>query len=207
MGRAYVSVQTAPLGKRSVKGRSRKGEIGRDTVRKTSDEYVAAVIADFSDTIRTRVERIAAVGGTLPSPDELADQLAQTLPDVPDELSPLYAGIAPFYTSDGAMRQLGGITKQALASRRAAESILAMRAGDGTWLYPAWQFTGDGHIHAVLVPVLKALRGVDGWVAGVWLTSEHPDLGNRSPRQALREGLEPQAVADLAAHDMAKLVA
>ncbi|WP_183407752.1 hypothetical protein [Nocardioides marmoriginsengisoli] len=177
------------------------------TRRSTADKYAEEVVADLRETLRRRIERIAATGATLPSPEALADLLAQTLPDVPDELDPHFADLAPFYASDGAIRQLGGISKQALADRRRSETVLAMRSGDGPWLYPAWQFTGDGRIHPALAPVLKALRGSDGWVAGVWLTSEHPDLDGRSPRTALREGTDPHTVAALAAHDMAALAA
>lgn len=65
-----------------------------------------------------------------------------------------------------------------------------MRTADGQWLYPAWQFTGGGGIHPVLVPVLKALRGLDRWAAGVWLVAAHPDLSGSSPRQALRDGAD-----------------
>jgi hypothetical protein len=177
------------------------------TRRSTPGEYTDEVVAYLKEALVRRIERIAASGGTLPAPDDLAALLARSLPDVPDELDPHFADLAPFYASDGAMRQLGGISKQALAERRRHETILAMRTGDGTWLYPAWQFTGDGRIHAVLAPALKALRGVDGWVAGVWLTSEHPDLEDVSPRAALRNGVDPAAVAALAAHDIAALVA
>ena len=80
-------------------------------------------------------------------------------------------------------------------------------AGDGQWLYPAWQFTGDGRVHGVLAPVLKALRGLDRWAAGVWLVSAHPDLDGSSPREALRAGTDADSVARLAQHDKTTLVA
>lgn len=94
-----------------------------------------------------------------------------------------------------------------LDSRRTNQTVLAMQTGDGHWLYPAWQFTGQGSIHAALAPVLKALRGLDRWMAGVWLVAEHPDLGGRSPRRALRNGVDSGDVARLALHDKQALAA
>lgn len=77
-----------------------------------------------------------------------------------------------------------------------------MQTQDGTWLYPAWQFAGDGTVHEVLRVVLQVMRGVDPWVAGVWLVNAHPDLENASPRQALAAGVAPEVVAAIAQHDI-----
>ena len=147
-------------------------------------------------------------GSALPEPHDLALLLGAGLPGAgPADLDPHFDGLGPFYDSSGALHQLGGVTKQALASRRTNESVLAMRTGDGQWLYPAWQFSGDGGVHPVLVPALKALRGLDRWAAGVWLVTAHPDLSGSSPRQALRDGTDPETVARLARRDTAALVA
>jgi hypothetical protein len=154
-----------------------------------------------------RIRRLAETGSPVPEPADLAALIGAGLPAAPAELDPHYADIGPFYDSAGAMRQLGGVTKQALDSRRSNQTVVAMQTGDGHWLYPAWQFTGNGGIHPVLVPVLKALRGLNRWAAGVWLVSAHPSLDGRSPRQALREQVDPRLVARLALHDKTSLVA
>lgn len=172
-----------------------------------ASQYTDDVLAVLSERLAARVDRLQAAGAELPAPDQLAALLEANLPDVPAALDPYYADLAPFYTSDGAMRQLGDISKQALQQRRSHGSVLALRTGDGTWLYPAWQFTGAGSVHPVLAPVLRALRQVDGWVAGTWLVQPHPDLEGRSPREALRAGRPGPEVAELAAHDVATLVA
>lgn len=171
------------------------------------ERYTAEVLASVEERVRERVTRLAVSGTVLPSPEELADLLGANLPDTPTDLDPHFADLSPFYATDGAMHQLGGITKQALDSRRRTQSVLAMQTGDGTWLYPAWQFDGHGSIHGVLTPVLKALRGMDRWQAGVWLVADNPDLGGVSPRQALREGVAPADVARVAEHDRQQLVA
>ena len=173
----------------------------------TPQEYTRAVLAEVQVDLLERVGRLQRAGTPLPAPSLLAELLRANLPDTPSGVDPHYADVGPFYDSRGAARQLGGISKQALSERRRTRSVLAMRAGDGTWLYPAWQFTGTGTVHPVLAPVLRALGAVDRWAAGVWFVSEHPGLGGRSPRASLREGDDPREVAAVAAGDAATLAA
>ena len=176
--------------------------------RVTPQMYVDTLLAQVRPRLLERVNRLAENGTEVLDPGELAGLLEAGLPDAgPAEVHPYYAAVGPFYDTAGARRQLGGVTKQALDSRRGSQTILAMQTGDGHWLYPAWQFTGQGTIHPVLVPVLKQLRGLDRWMAGVWLTNAHPSLEGRTPRQALAEHVDPQVVASLAAQDKATLVA
>lgn len=196
----------APRG-RPAASPAAQGAAAASVGRLSPERYTAEVLAGIERRLRERVTRLAASGTLLPSPQELADLLGSNLPDTPTELDPHFADLGPFYASDGAMRQLGGLTKQALDSRRRTQTVLAMQAGDGTWLYPAWQFDGLGSIHRALTPVLKALRSVDRWQAGVWLVAEHPDLGGVSPRHALRDGVAPADVARVAEHDRQRLVA
>lgn len=167
----------------------------------TPRTYTNQVLDEVEPRILGLVIKLTESGVDLPDPKDLARLLQANLPEVSAELDPHYADIGPFYASGGAIRQLGGGTKQALDSRRRSQTVLAMQTGDGTWLYPAWQFTGQGGIHAVLAPVFKALRGIDRWLAGVWLVSDHPDLSGRSPRRALRDGVDPDVVARLAVRD------
>ncbi|MFT3873048.1 MAG: hypothetical protein QM714_10440 [Nocardioides sp.] len=177
--------------------------------RVSAETYVDSVLNELRVALLPRVARLAEAGWAVPAPSDLADLLGAGLPaaGVDVALDEHFADLGPFYDSAGARLQLGLRTKQALDSRRKTQTVLAMQTGDGTWLYPAWQFTGDGQVHHVLRPALKALRGMDRWQAGVWLVSEHPDLGDISPRQALREGVDPAAVARVAAHDKAALAA
>lgn len=171
-------------------------------------DYVDSVLLEVRPRLLDRVRELSRRGSALPEPRDLAQLLGAGLPGAgPADLDPHFSDLGPFYDSAGALHQLGGVTKQALASRRTNETVLAMRSGDGQWLYPAWQFTGAGGIHPALVPVLKALRGLDRWAAGVWLVAAHPDLSGASPRQALRDGTDPATVARLARRDTSTLVA
>ncbi|WP_299056433.1 hypothetical protein [uncultured Nocardioides sp.] len=174
-----------------------------DVVIALPEVYAEWVLSDLRATLITRFSDLSSAGVTLPAPTEMADLLSAALPVPTAELDPHFADLAPFYNSDGASRQLGNITKQAVDSRRRSGTILAMQTGDGTWLYPAWQFTGNGKIHAALVPALRSLRGMDRWQAGVWLVSAHPDLDGLSPRQALSDGADPEQIAALATADRA----
>lgn len=183
------------------------GSLRSDKRELSPRDYTDLVLREVDRDILERVTRLAESGTELPAPAVMADLLQANLPDVPAELDPYYADIGPFYASLGAMRQLGGVTKQALDSRRRNETVLAMQTGDGTWLYPAWQFTGQGNIHRIVAPVLTALRGMDRWMAGIWFISEHSDLAGKSPRHALREGVAPETVARLALHDKTELTA
>jgi hypothetical protein len=177
--------------------------------RVSAQVYVDSVLDELRAALLPRVARLAETGRAVPAPSDLADLLGAGLPAAGVEvaLDEHVADVGPFYDSAGARLQLGLRTKQALDSRRNTQTVLAMQTRDGTWLYPAWQFTGDGSVHQVLLPVLKALRGMDRWQVGVWLVSEHPDMGGISPRQALRDGVDPAAVARVAAHDKAALAA
>ena len=188
-------------------------KVGKPTARRsprfqkklTPRTYTNQVLDEVEPRILGLVIKLTEAGVDLPDPKDLAELLQANLPEASAELDSHYDDIGPFYASGGALRQLGGGTKQALDSRRRNQTVLAMQTGDGTWLYPAWQFTGQGGIHSVLVPVFKALRGLDRWSAGVWLVSDHPDLSGRSPRHALRDGVAPDVVARLAVRDKTEL--
>ncbi|WP_193661733.1 hypothetical protein [Nocardioides kribbensis] len=117
-------------------------------------------------------------------------------------MHPMYAAIGPFYDSDGARAQLDGLDELGLEAQRKSGAVLAMQAGDDSWLYPAWQFTGSGTVHPALVPVLEVLRVLDPWAAGVWLINPHPDLDGKSPREALRKSVAPSVIVRLARHDV-----
>jgi hypothetical protein len=196
----------------SVAPAAKKGSAKAESVRAprvSAQVYVDSVLDELRAALLPRVARLAEAGRAVPAPSDLADLLGAGLPAAGVEvaLDEHFADVGPFYDSAGARLQLGLRTKQALDSRRNTQTILAMQTGDGTWLYPAWQFTGDGSVHQVLLPALKELRGMDRWQVGVWLVSEHPDLGGISPRQALRDGVDPLAVARVAARDKAALAA
>lgn len=142
----------------------------------------------------------------LPSAADLAYHIATTLPQHHD-LHPVYARLGPFYDTEGARQHLDGMSKQAVAKRRAVGAVLAMQTSDGRWLYPTWQFSPSGGVRQQLAPVLREFAGVDGWTAGTWLMNPHPVLEGDTPREFLAAEGSPQRVVELARHDVAALVA
>ena len=107
--------------------------------------------------------------------------------------------LGPFHSAAGAMRILELAGEDELDQLRAQGGILALRAGDGPWAYPAFQFdTESGCVLPGLLPVLAALRPAPRWGAALWLVTEHPDLGGLSPLDALAVGAAGDDVAGLA---------
>lgn len=104
--------------------------------------------------------------------------------------------VGPFYDTSGLTEWLG-ISKQALAKRAAAGSIVACRLSDsrGTWVYPTWQFTADGTVLETLPEIWRELRdAADPWTAALWLCAPSDDLGGASAVDHLRSGGEPSDV-------------
>ncbi len=88
------------------------------------------------------------------------------------------------------------LTRQAVDHRRRAGRLLALPVGRHGYLYPAWQFGAEGVLTG-MEPVLTALDSHDAWGKVVFLLSPHPDLGGKTPAQALRAG-RATAVRELA---------
>ena len=131
----------------------------------------------------------------LGSPEEVADRMIAAVP------SPsAWSELGPFYGTSRVAKLLGGISRQAVADRRARHTLLALKTADGAWVYPEFQF--DDH-HAVLegLPeILKILSAseVDEWTLASWLTSRLRSLEDRSPIDWLRTGGELDQLLDIA---------
>lgn len=115
--------------------------------------------------------------------------------------SAMWERLGPYCDERGAQSQMGGIPTAELDELRRHSNVLGVRAADGAWLFPAWQFTGSGTVHAQLLPILSAFEGVDGWVVAAWLNNPHPDLDGTTPRQALRRQGAQARVTEVARHD------
>lgn len=168
------------------------------------EEIVQEVLSTLEVHLRDYLAQASA--SQLPSAADLTRHIATTLPQHHD-LHPIYARLGSFYDTEGARRHLGGMSKQAVAKRRAAGMVLAMQTSDGRWLYPTWQFSPAGGVRQQLAPVLREFAGVDGWTAATWLMNPHPALGGDTPREFLADEGSPQRVVELARHDAAALVA
>lgn len=100
---------------------------------------------------------------------EVAESWAAQLPLTP---SPLEDLTGPFYDTPS-LRKWLGVTRQALDSRARHRSILALTTGDGTRVYPAWQWRTDKstvpHLAEVLPPLLDGSH--DPWTVALWMSA------------------------------------
>lgn len=100
---------------------------------------------------------------------EVAESWAAQLPLTP---SPLEELTGPFYDTPS-LRKWLDVTRQALDSRARHGSILALTTGDGTRVYPAWQWRTDKstvpHLGEVLPPLLAGSH--DPWTVALWMTA------------------------------------
>jgi hypothetical protein len=119
-----------------------------------------------------------------------------------EEDHPLVAHLAPFWSSAKVRDELGVSTRQALASRIASGSVLALRTADGRLLFPVFQFvrTANGvRVRDGLSALFSELREFDPWSVALMAVSPAPELDDQSPLQWLRDGHAADAVASLAA--------
>ncbi|WP_269928475.1 hypothetical protein [Kocuria massiliensis] len=87
--------------------------------------------------------------------------------------------VGTFYTT-ARVRDLLGISRQALNARVERDSLLRVRTADGTYLFPAFQFTEPQGPSALFRRIIKTLlgAGMDPWTVTYWLTASSPATGH-----------------------------
>lgn len=90
-------------------------------------------------------------------------------------------------------RELAGwSTRQALHKAVGESRVLRLTGSNGEYGYAAATFTDQRPAKPILgiSDVLRAWSGSDprGWATASWLTTAQPELGGRTPRQALLDG-------------------
>lgn len=135
-------------------------------------------------------------------PLELADRMVASIP-----VRHRYdAVLGPFYDTTG-LRKWLGLTRQALASRVRAGSLLACPTEDGQLVYPAWQFRSDGTTVPHLPAVIKILRpqAKTPWTVATWLrTAGGNDLDGMDAVSWLDAGRDPEPILEQARADGAR---
>lgn len=103
--------------------------------------------------------------------------------------------LGPFHTWKGAVARLDGVTtRPGLDRRRDRHRVLGCRAGNGSWVYPTFQFLG-GTVLAELHRVLAVLvPPTDGWTAGLWLRTPNAALLGLQPAAWLAAGRDARRV-------------
>lgn len=121
-----------------------------------------------------------------------------------DALDHPFSALGPFYDAGSLVRWLG-TTRDDLDQRVQAHELLATPTGDGKRLYPAWQFTPDGHPLPGLLEALRVLlAATDPWTAAIWLTTPTDRFAGFSALDWLRNRRDPEPLAVAAAEDAAR---
>lgn len=155
----------------------------------SASAYEEAVISHVRAALDQKVSLLIDLGERLPAPEDMAEAMTAALPDATAPHP--YAQLGPFYSSSGVTRLLRIRSKQALDDRRRRRTVLAAKTAEGIWVYPSFQFDVRQHqIHQALVPVLSALKDAPRWGAALWLSTPHPELGDRLPRDAAKASAE-----------------
>ena len=119
------------------------------------------------------------------NPAELAERLVDQLDTAPlweKHLGPVY--------SVKTVKSILGISKQAVQQRT---GLLRMTTGDGTVVYPAFQFSGTAVLPGVQPIVRAARRRVDDWTLASWFATANDDLGGMRPIDAIAQGYDEVA--------------
>jgi len=122
---------------------------------------------------------------------------------IPQDLGDDRESIANFdghmaLTASEAMTRLR-LTRQGMAERRKAGTLLGLPLGPREVIYPAWQFDFRRPDHLVR-DVLRATSRDDPWGIGDKLTSSQPSIGGRVPIEVLRSGeATPADIEEIAA--------
>lgn len=100
--------------------------------------------------------------------------------------------LGPAYRQADVARLLGK-SKQAVSADR---GLLRLEMRSGEIGYPVFQFDGHRQLGGIRDVVLTLAPAVaDAWTTASWLTSPTPELDDRSPLEALRDGERDSIVA------------
>ena len=170
---------------------------GRSSASATVAELTAAKVEQLLTSRTVEAPELADADPTL-----LAERMIASIParHVYDAL------VGPFYDTTG-LRKWLGLTRQALASRVRAGSLLACPTQDNQLVYPAWQFRADGSTVPHLAEVIKILRrsASSPWTIATWLRT--PDSQSTDGLDAvswLNAGGDVQIIIEAARDDAAR---
>lgn len=123
----------------------------------------------------------------------LADRMVAALPAVKHEADAL---IGPFYDTP-TLAAWRGVTRQALSKAVAKRDLIGLKIGDGSLVFPSFQFGVSGAPLPNLRQVLALVDPdrIDPWGSALWLNTEADEFGGTTAAQALRDGRDEQVLA------------
>lgn len=177
-------------------------------VRERAASYAGEVASRIESVLRETALAYAADGGSFEDwgrPSDLAERMLALIPAE----SAWSEVLGPAYISAQVAALLGGVSRQAIADRRARRTLLALKTADGHWVYPTAQFGNDRQVLPGLAEILATFdpEVLDEWSLAGWLAADHDALGGRSVFEHLAAGgdLAPVLVlADDLAHRLAR---
>lgn len=168
------------------------------TTQARHDERTAAPTPDEAallDALRRRILDGRAAGALDGGADVelLADRMVAALPSVKHEADAL---IGPFYDTP-TLAAWRGVTRQALSKATAKRDLIGLKIGDGSLVFPSFQFGVAGSPLPNLRQVLALVDPdrIDPWGAALWLNTRADEFGGTTAAQALRDGREEQVLA------------
>lgn len=119
--------------------------------------------------------------------DLLIEQLRALAPARPSSEERWNETIGPFYDTAGLEKWLG-TSRQRLHQRVQSGQLLAVKAGNGSLYYPAWQFTGTGNVVPGLPEIIAGLGSRSALNKALWLRSPRAEFGDRAAIDVLAHG-------------------
>ncbi|WP_439691381.1 hypothetical protein ACRQ4B_10435 [Curtobacterium sp. SP.BCo] len=125
--------------------------------------------------------------------DLLADRMVAALPSVKHEADAL---IGPFYDTP-TLAAWRGVTRQALSKATAKRDLIGLKIGDGSLVFPSFQFGVTGTPLPNLRQVLALVDPdrIDPWGSALWLNTPADEFGGTTAAEALRDGRVEQVLA------------
>ena len=163
--------------------------------RGTDRATLSATEEALLDALRGRILGGRAAGAIDDGADVelLADRMVAALPTVKHEADAL---IGPFYDTP-TLAAWRGVTRQALSKATAKRDLIGLKIGDGSLVFPSFQFGVSGAPLPNLRQVLALIDPdrIDPWGSALWLNTEAEEFGGTTAAQALRDGREDQVLA------------
>lgn len=159
---------------------------------------MAARPALLDRTVEEFRRTLTEIGGQPSSPDD-AEALGRRAAMVVLAGSAWERALGDLLTSAEARVLLGGISREALRKRVLSGSVIALRDDADLIRYPRWQFdAANGAPFAAIKDLNEVFdeAGLDRWTLAAYATTPQPELGGRTPVEALADAdLEPLLLA------------
>lgn len=123
----------------------------------------------------------------------LADRMVAALPSGKHEADAL---LGPFYDTP-TLAAWRGVTRQALSKATAKRDLIGLKIGDGSLVFPSFQFGLTGTPLPNLRQVLALIDPdrIDPWGSALWLNTPSDAFGGTTAAEALRDGRDEQVLA------------